>query len=229
MSPRQANRRPRSKVRKIELAREYLIANPEASNNQASRELGCSIGTVSNARRLLITAGLVPKRYHDRRPDDTPGPTDQFPTLANPVDLQGAEELKQRLGELSGAAGEAHTPDEVKRRLSAIARNAALEHNGQLEIAALNALGRAEAQFAEKTTLGPPPPATDEEKIDRLSVLISCTDPKITCSALFRAFTEEEIAEFARLFSKMWNPAHNPPPIMAETASTTEFPPDATS
>ena len=189
-----AQKSPRRKGA-LQQAKEYLRINPTASNAQVVEALNISIGTVTAARSFLVQTGVIRPSFYDRTseaatvelPDERPlGPIIATSTAR---DLARAQEVIHQAVE--GPAGEPLTAEEQRQRLSAVARSAAATGNFQLEIAAIQALARLDAQLGARDRLGPGPPLTDEDKIHRLYLLLEAVGKRIARKAWERAFSEQ--------------------------------------
>jgi len=189
---------PKSPRRKgaLQQAKEYLRINPSATNSQVVEALNVSIGTVSAARSFLVQTGVIQRSFYDRSSPQIEGelPEDYIP---GPVlATSGVSDLEKEMA--ARAAVEAATQnnglpltaEEQRQRLSTVARNAAITGNFQLEIAAIQALARLDAQIGARDRLGPGPPLTDDDKIHRLSLILQAVGKRIARKAWERTFNE---------------------------------------
>jgi hypothetical protein len=192
---------PRSPKRKgaLQAAKEYLRINPSASNAKVVEDLSVSLATVSAARSFLVQTGQISRSFYDRSSPALEPPAEPAP---GPIVVTGVDDLektfaaREAVADAShGGAGEPLTPEEQRQRLSNLARQASLTGNFQLEIAAIQALARLDAQIGARDRLGPGPPLTDEDKIHRLSLLIEACGKRITRKAWRKAFGVELTAE----------------------------------
>lgn len=179
-------RKKSSRVPPMQMAKEYLQAYPSATNQQVVEALNISVRTVTNARAALIQMGLLPRSYFDRK--NMTGPVVMPPTQAspeNPLTPEGIAELGAALGTIQT------TPDspgltlaEMRERLSAVARRAAFEGAGSLEIAAIQAIAKLDAASGERDKLGPGVPLTRADKVSRLGILMKVCGRSITDEAM---------------------------------------------
>lgn len=175
------------------MAKEYLQAYPSATNQQVVEALNISTRTVTNARAALIQMGLLPRSYFDRK--NMIGPVVASPTQAspeNPLTPEGIAELGAALGTIQT------TPDspgltlaEMRERLSAVARRAAFEGAGSLEIAAIQAIAKLDAASGERDKLGPGVPLSRADKVSRLGILMKICGRSITNESLVTIFGKE--------------------------------------
>lgn len=183
-------RKKSSRVPPMQMAKEYLQAYPSATNQQVVEALNISVRTVTNARAALIQMGLLPRSYFDRK--NMTGPVVASPTQAspeNPLTPEGIAELGAALGTIQT------TPDspgltlaEMRERLSAVARRAAFEGAGSLEIAAIQAIAKLDAASGERDKLGPGVPLTRADKVSRLGILMKVCGLSIVNEAMSRIF-----------------------------------------
>lgn len=173
----------------LTLVKEYILLNRGANNGQVMHATHVSMPTVTRARRELIQDGLVqPSRFdHTRRQPTFPDIID----VDTPLDPNDA--LKKRLEDFAGHSGEPHSPTEMRRRVSTIAREAALAQNPQLELAAIQNLARLDAQMGDKNALGPGPPLSRDDRISRLSVLLDVCGPSLVAESAGIAFKLDEL------------------------------------
>jgi hypothetical protein len=183
-------------------AKEYLRINPSATTAQVVDALNISPRTVGAARAALVQMGIIPRSYFDHTSGRKPvppapemvrvGETDVIvPSPGTALPTSGVAELEALSQTYAGSGNEPLTPEEQRRRLSDVARNAAFAGNFQLEIAAIQALARLDAQIGARDSLGPGPPLTDEDKIHRLGLLIEACGKRITRKALEKTFGKD--------------------------------------
>ncbi len=192
---------PRSPRRKgaLQQAKEYLRINPSATNAQVVEALNVSIGTVSAARSFLVQTGVIQRSFYDRSspqiegelPEGSPpGPVLATSGVSN---LEKEAEIRAKIAaETIGSTGLTLTAEEQRQRLSTVARNAATTSNFQLEIAAIQALARLDAQIGARDRLGPGPPLDDEQKIHRLSLLLEACGKRISRKAWEKAWSNQD-------------------------------------
>lgn len=191
---------PKSPRRKgaLQQAKEYLRINPSATNAQVVEALNVSIGTVSAARSFLVQTGVIQRSFYDRSspmiegelPEDTaPGP---ILATSGVAELEKEIAARQKVADtVVNGSGVPLTAEEQRQRLSTVARNAAITGNFQLEIAAIQALARLDAQIGARDRLGPGPPLTDDDKIHRLSLLLEAVGKRIARKAWERVWNEQ--------------------------------------
>ena len=210
----------------MRLAKEYLLANPHATNQQVMDATGCKARTVPAARRALISAGLIQPSYYDRRAPESVPP---MPTEAL---AQGQEELRSIFNDLQGSSETSLTPEEMRNRLSALARRASLEGNAALEINAIQAIARLDSQLGSKTTLGPGPPLTRDDKIARLGLILDICGIDILVEAAQKTFSHPDLTQFhlelgRRLVTDTQNSAIHAVPDPVPPQPPLQDPPDA--
>lgn len=181
-------------------AAEYLLANPHASNETVAQATGASIRTVNTARQTLVARGMIQRSYFDRQPrvgeaplnvyEDPPatptGPVGEAPVA--PVETESTRKLRELEARLSRDLGEPLTPDDMRRRFAGIARWAQTTGEYALEIQAIQAHARLDAQLGARDRLGPGPPLTREAKVVRLSPLMEACGASIVAESIMRAF-----------------------------------------
>jgi hypothetical protein len=185
-------RKKSSRVPPIQMAKEYLQAYPSATNEQVVQALDISVRTVTSARAALIQMGLLPRSYFDRKnmttvltPPVIDGTNGPIPTP------EGIAELGKAMETIGTSGGPGLTPIEMRERLSAVARRAAFEGAGQLEIAAIQAIAKLDAASGERDRLGPGVPLSRADKVARLSILMKICGSSIVDEALAISFRKE--------------------------------------
>lgn len=178
----------------LQLAKEYLLANKAATNEDVVKALGVSSRTVTAARSALISMGLLQRSYFDRTsshptPDASEPAIPHGPTLEthSVADLAKLNELIQQ------DHGEAITAEEARKRVSRIIRAASVMHDPQLELSAINMFARLDAQLGARDRLGPGPPLSREAKVQRSSQILEAIGPSIAGEALTIAFDRKQI------------------------------------
>jgi len=194
-------RKKSSRVPPIQMAKEYLLVYPSANNQQVVDALSISEKTVSNARRFLIQTGQLEKSFYSRR-----GSTLGTTPLADisVIKTESAASLGTE-AEVILASADMDVP-ERRRRLSELARKARVDGSGQLEIAAIQAIAKLDEQSGTKDSLGPGPPLSRADKVNRLGVLIEVCGASITAESVVKSLERPEldtlIDEIGRFMAK---------------------------
>lgn len=176
------------KKRKLQQAIEYLVAHPKASTKDIMANLQCSTKTVQNARKKGYDMGVLPRSPYDRIRRDP---------LENPavIDTEGAEDLMEAV--TAAVTGDERTPldiDESKRVLAGIARNG---HNpDSLRIQAITASARIDAIAGTDEKLGPRPPLSRADWVDKTRCILDVAGLEIAVDALVRAYPGNELDYF---------------------------------
>ena len=199
---------PRRKpYRNSQLAVEYLIGHPAASNDDVVKATGCSPKSVTRARGMLVATGQLNRSYFDRqhRPTGpagvdpetsqnptgaTSGPTGDVLPLVGPKDPAALEKF------LRDDRRPSLTDEQMKQRYSAIARYAAMSGEFTLEIQSMQALARLNAATGARNRLGPGEPHTREQRRDRVVPILQASGPSLTAESVILAFTEYEFSQF---------------------------------
>lgn len=173
--------------------REYIIAHPEAKNADVMEATGCSMRTVSNVRALLRAEGAIPaagdKRHAAPRVDPTQVIGDAGVGTFDPitgVDLTRA--VGASLGEDVGADGTVEI-DKLKKVLWRVVRT---NRDDRIVVAAAGTLARIKQEESARP-LGPGPPMTEDDAVERLVLLYRPVGLKIVFAALVKAFKAIEI------------------------------------
>jgi hypothetical protein len=173
----------------MQMAKEYLQAYPSATNEQVVQALNISVRTVTNARAALIQMGLLPRSYFDRKNMVGPVVAPIQASTTDPITIEGIVELGKALETVQ--IGRGMSPVEMRERLSNIARRAAVEGAGSLEIAAIQAIAKLDSQSGERDKLGPGVPLSRADKVSRLSILMKICGQSITIESLINTFGKE--------------------------------------
>lgn len=175
-------------------ARQYLRAQPGASNAHAAKLLGISVRTVSYARAELVKEGKIAPALHNRGGGKPPKPTTEHLTTS------GVKEIEAELNRMKTGDGKPLEDSEKLARLAAIARTT--DDSKRAESAML-AHTRIKELSKEKAHLGPKPPLKDKEKIDRLWALIEVCGPTIAAKATVRAFKGTDLTDFCTTLDRL--------------------------
>lgn len=185
------SRKKKRGVRPIELAKSYLQTYPAASSEQVAQALGVSPRTVTTARAALVQAGVMPRSYFDRKNLDGPLLGTPTPPTGPILPVEGIADLGKALEAFPSAPGASITTPEMRERLTAVARRAAFEGAGSLEIAAIQAIAKMDASTGERDRLGPGVPLTRADKVSRLSRLMKVCGQSISNESLINTFGKE--------------------------------------
>jgi len=191
----------RKPYRSVQLAKEYLLGYPAASNEDVVKKTGCSPRAVTRARQYLVTTGQLQKSYFDRQhrpagpvdidPDAPTGPSGaDGPSQAGPLDPAALEKA------LKSDHGPALTLDQMRQRYSAIARYGQKMGEFTLEIQAMQALARLDATTGARDRLGPGIPLTRQAKVSRVSLIVEAAGPSIAAEAVIAVFEKPEFDRF---------------------------------
>jgi len=193
------------RTRKLEDAKEYLRAWPHASTDAVVRVIGCSPRTVYAARKALRLT-----ENHE------PVVADHItPRVVAPVPTEGIEDLDKEVKKAAAIKGEPLTNDELEVIYSNAVRLAKMEGNVSAMVAAGSALDRLRRGAGDANRLGPGPPLTQADKIERTSLILDVVGPKITADAAFKAWERPELDAFLEEIGK-------------KMAETTPIPPETT-
>lgn len=176
------------KKRKLQQAIEYLVAHPKASTKDIMANIQVSSKTVQNARKKGYDMGVLPRSPYDRVRRDP---------LENPavIDTEGAEDLMEAV--TAAVTGDERTPldiDESKRVLAGIARNK--NNPDSLRIQAITASARLDSLSGSDEKLGPRPPLTRADWVDKMKCLLDVSGLDIAVDALVRAFDKGTLEQF---------------------------------
>ena len=169
--------RSRNQRSQVELAKEYLLARSgHCSNEECAAAASCSPRTVVRARHELQRLNpLIP-----------PAPRDKHATVT--LSATGAEEIERSLAAIRGDTGAPLDDAEKLQMLAVLARRAYREDNAKLAGDLMTVHTKIRESASEKPTLGPPPPLTRDELIDRTWAILDCAGPDVTAHAALRAF-----------------------------------------
>lgn len=150
---------------KLELVKQFIEANPEATMAEIVKACRTSLSTVTRARADLIDAGKLHMSAagRPRAPKDD-APTEGQETQEPSVEAIIAADIERAIA----AGGKVLTREERRQRLSAYADHPKVPHAQR--IAALRELENTEV--AEESQLGPGAPQTEEEAIHRVALML---------------------------------------------------------
>jgi hypothetical protein len=185
-----------------ERAKEYLLANPQATNRDASSAVGCSPRTVGYARAELVGSGQLPpawgdhksnvaKRRQSRTSADTPSPISVTSGAAEgtPFDTQSTADLNAALArqpDWQDIEAEDIDISKLKRILWRIART---DPDNRIRTQAIWTLTRIQNDMDDRP-LGPGQPRTKADIIDRLLLLFEGVGAGIVVEAM-QAFLDK--------------------------------------
>ena len=198
---------PKSRARtrrNSQFAVEYLLGHPSATNEEVVKATGCSPRSITRARAMLVATGQVSRSWFDRQhrpngPIDEPLEDGAEPQPAPPqgdLPLAGPRDPQALENALRADHGPALTTEQMKQRYSAIARFAAKTGEFTLEISAMQALGRLDAQTGARDRLGPGVPHTRADRKDRVQAILEAAGPSITAESVVAAFDVPEFSSF---------------------------------
>lgn len=188
-------------TRERERAKEYLLANPTATNRDAAAAVGCSPRTIGYARAELVNAGLIPPAWGDHKSDanrrqvrvsaDTLPQVVEPPPEGTPFDTQSTVDLNAAISKqlTEGAQYRMHLDDidteeidieKLKRILWRIART---EPDNRIRTSAIWTLTRIQ-QDINARPLGPGVPRTKADIIDRFLQLFEGVGPAVVIEAM---------------------------------------------
>lgn len=199
-----ATKRRKAARRNSQFAVEYLLGHPAASNEDVIKATGCGARSVTRARAMLVATGQLQRSYFDRQhrptgPIDEPqegGEVPQPAPAAGDLPLAGPRDPQALENALRADHGPPLTPEQMKQRYSAIARFAAKTGEFTLEIQAMQALGRLDAQTGIRDRLGPGVPHTRADRKDRVQAILEAAGPSITAESVVSAFDKTEFSSF---------------------------------
>lgn len=207
--------KPRSNRRsKTELAKEYLEARKgHCTNEEVMAAVTCGQSTVVRARHAL-------QRINPAFP---PAPGDKLATIK--LTPTGVEEIERTLAEARGDSGKPLEDAEKLNMLAVLARRAYQDDNAKLAGDLVTVHTRIRDSTKQESTLGPGPPATPEETLDRTSIILDCVGPEVAAAAVARAFTGTDLATFGTTFDRLKVTAPHSPPH--EPRASEAVPPSA--
>ncbi len=195
--------------RKTQVAKEYILGYPAASNEDVVKATGCSPRAVTRARQYLVVTGQNQRSYFDRKHRQA-GPVldSASPTEPNEADgpITGPLDPAALAKALQNDFGPALTLDQMRQRYSAIARYGQKMNEFTLEIQAMQALARLDATTGARDRLGPGIPLTRPDKVSRVGQIAAAAGPSITAEAVVSVYEKPEfdrfVDELGRFLSK---------------------------
>jgi DNA-binding transcriptional regulator YhcF (GntR family) len=191
MAPRKGDRPQQVRAEK------YIFRFPHAQAVDIAKMADVSVNTVTRARAKLAKQGLIKKGRHDGYP---PLPDPQTPEVEKVVTDRDTGTL---------------TDERALFILNNLAEQGYRDKNLGLAKDAIKEYKRLEAQTTE-TTLGPPDPVTDRDKIERTTQILDVVGPVLTASAVIKAFClQEDRTQFEEEFTRqsVTHPPRNEPRV----------------
>jgi hypothetical protein len=198
-APSESGSQKRKPYRSVQVAKEYLLGYPAASNEDVIKATGCSPRAVTRARQYLVTTNQIQRSYFDRTHRQAgPVPDPAAPTGPNEADglNPGPLDPAALARAVQSDTGAPLTLDQMKQRYSAIARYGQKMNEFTLEIQAMQALGRLEAQTGAKDRLGPGIPLTRADKVTRVSQILDAAGPSIVAESVIAVYEKPEFDKF---------------------------------
>jgi DNA-binding transcriptional regulator YhcF (GntR family) len=183
-----------SKREKAEL---YVLKFPHATAVDIAKMADVSVNTVDRARAKLAKQGMIQKGRHGAVP---PKADPQTPEVEKVVTDRDTGTL---------------TDERALYILNNLAEQGYRDKNLGLAKDAIKEYKRLEAQTTE-TTLGPPDPVTDRDKIERTTQILDVVGPVLTASAVIKAFClQEDRTQFEEEFTRqsVTHPPRNEPRV----------------
>jgi len=184
-SPEKPPKKAHPAVKRRQRIEEYLLTHENATNATVAAYFGISERTVSSVRSGAIRKNLIKPSYYDH----TTEPVDEITTV-------GAEVIAKELQKLRGLHNEPLSDEEALSILAGMARKSAAENNLSLSRDAIIAYKKIESA-TKIQQLGPPPPQTEQDLIERTSDILDVVGPIITVASIAR-----QLPEFLTAFSE---------------------------
>lgn len=169
---------------------DFLLAEASAGRHPVLRDLvsrfGCSPMTASRARRALVESGLLPAPPRSRRPGTAPltARESRLTSLGDSVPAPDDRTLVRDLLDIATGGGTL-TTDEQRERLSHLAQHASRE---EVQISALSTLARLDAMAGAGRQNRRPSSLTDDELVERASLILRAIGRSHADRALALAF-----------------------------------------
>jgi hypothetical protein len=189
-----------AKIDRRQRIEEYLLTHPNSTNPETAAYFGCSERTITRVRQAAIKKGFLTPSYFDRVSDEPP-----------PVTTEGAEVLRRELEKMRGVSGEPLTDTESLQMLANLARDAAANRQGGMLRDAILAHKKISSDTDQKH-LGPPPPLTDEDKIQRTADILDVVGPILAALAHLRQPDPSFANAFAEELHRLQSTQHSVPP-----------------
>ena len=206
---------------------------PNALNIEVEKATGVSKRTVSSARTELRREGRLQRTPSDRLlsptvlsaepilvPDEPVAPL--TPESQSPE--KGEEIAAKKLAELLATAGAGPDADldveEMKKRLSRIAMNPLI--HPQIQIKAMEVKRKIDFDSQDTHELGPGPPLTKADALDRLGLMFQACGPELVLEAFHMVFKAKEVRDEGKLPAD----ASETPPLAPGPSPEPTPPPD---
>ena len=201
-------------------ARQYLLDHPHETNKAVAEATQVGERTVGYARKALVDSEKVSAEYFSRTAN---AKTQSLKANPHPASGSAGDKAHEALK----FDGKNLSTEESLEMLTQLARDGFEGGNFAQAKGSIETHEKLKARSAV-STLGPPDPQTDKEKIDRLAVIIDVCGPILAASAVLKAFWEAPertlfFGEFERqqstraLGTNPWGQtATNSPPITTE-------------
>jgi hypothetical protein len=222
--------RPKGSGKKLQSTINFCLAYPDMTGAEIARKLNVGINTVARARKAITLRGEQGKSpTNPSNPGlTTESTTDLIPQLPpKAASKSQAEALTQEFDELQRNLEDPTTYDSPKMRkhLVNLLKRAQVDLASKLEIDVIKAIQDLDKRNIGETSLGPGPPKTEEEWIDRTSVILDCAMPKIAAQAALRAFKGPDLQLFMAELERLKPTSHQLHSTQTELAGTTVIEP----
>jgi hypothetical protein len=174
---------------KREHAKRYLLANPQASNEQVVKACHVSQRLVSMARAELRTQGLIPPAFGDWKSTSPPTPPE-----APGVPLITTEQLLAQGAAEVVAVLDPEMSYEDQLLICKKFANAASQ-SPQVRLAAIQQYNKIKTDRVQAESLGPGEPANDKDRIRRLSRILEAVGFVLAVAAFETAFGKANDAQ----------------------------------
>lgn len=188
------------KIDRRQRIEEYLLTHPNVTNAEGAAYFGCSERTITRVRQAAIKKGFLTPSYYDHITEEPP-----------PVTTEGAETLRRELEKMRGVGGEPLTDAEALQMLANLARDAAANRQGSMLRDAILAHKKISSDTTQQH-LGPPPPLTDEDKVQRTADILDVVGPLLAAAAHLRQPDPSFANAFAEEFHRLQSTQHSVPP-----------------
>ena len=202
-TPEKPPKKAHPAVKRRQRIEEYLITHPEATNATVAAYFGVSERTISSVRSVAIRKNLIQPSYFDH----TTPPIE-------PLTTEGAEAIAKELQKMRGLHNEPLSDEEMLSILSGMVRRSAADNNLSLARDAILAYKKIQAA-TEVRELGPGPPQTEQELIERTSDIIDVVGPTLVAACIMR-----QLPDFLPLFEEEFGRLKATQPQVAPQGST---------
>jgi len=158
-------------------AKEYLLANPTATNKDAAASVGVSLRTIGYARAELVNAGLIPPAWGDHKSKVTKGKSARVKASVltrtasaaegTPFDTDTTSDLNARVAEQSLSDDIDDEEIEISKLKRILWRIARTDSDNRIRTSAIWTLTRIQQDMDERP-LGPGVPRNKADSIARL-------------------------------------------------------------